>query len=49
MQVNFFPPKVAVEPALEQIVPAFGDAAKIGEEIAAKRATETVKTNLFRT
>ena len=48
MQVNFFPPNVAVEPALEQVAPALGDAAKIGEVIENKRVTNIVKTILFR-
>ena len=48
MQVNFFPPNVAVEPTFEHVAPALGDAAKIGEVMENKSATEIVKTILFR-
>jgi hypothetical protein len=48
MQVNFFPLNVAVAPALVQVAPALGDAAKIGVLIENKNATKIVKTILFR-
>jgi hypothetical protein len=47
MQVYCFPADIAVEPALVQLAPALGVAAKIGELMENRRPTKTVTTILF--
>ena len=47
-QVNFFPADTAVEPAFEQLAPAFGAAPYIGEVIANKKVIDRVKIRFLR-